>query len=147
MLRQFQKFLPRRPLITINKSFINPHVDYGNIIYDKAYNVSFYQKLESIQYNPAVAITGAVRGHRERSFVKNDVLNTLKADVKFCCFCKDFKTKSPRYLFDTIPKTERTYIPRNDDKSKKKNTLVSGNAGEEKNLHLGGLQCLHHFLI
>ena len=66
---------------------------------------------------------------------------------KFCCFCKDFKTKSPRYLFDTIPKTERKYIPRNDDKSKKKNTLVSGNAGEEKNLHLGGLQCLHHFLI
>ena len=83
LLRKFQKFLPRPPLITINKSFINTHVDYGNIIYDKAYNVSFYQKLESsIQYNPAVAITGAVRGHPERSFVKNDVLNTLNAGIK-----------------------------------------------------------------
>ena len=90
MLREFQKFLPRRPLITINKSFINPHVDYGNIIYDKAYNVSFYQKLESVQYNPAVAITGAVRGHPERSFVKNDVLNTLKADVKILLFLQRF---------------------------------------------------------
>ena len=90
MLRQFQKFLPRRPLITINKSFINPHVDYGNIIYDKAYNVSFYQKLESIQYNPAVAITGAVREHPERSFVKNDVLNTLKADVQILLFLQRF---------------------------------------------------------
>ena len=53
--------LPRTSLITIFKSFIRPHLDYGNIIYDRAYNTSFHQNIESIQYNAALAITGAVR--------------------------------------------------------------------------------------
>ena len=61
LLRKLQKILPRPPLITIYKSFIRPHVDYGDIIYNQVYNVSFHQKVESIQYN-ALAITGAIRG-------------------------------------------------------------------------------------
>ena len=60
-LRKLQKILPRPPLITIYKSFIRSHLDYGDIIYDQAYNVSFHQKIESIQYNAALAITGAIR--------------------------------------------------------------------------------------
>ena len=39
-----------------------PHLDYGNIIYDQVYNASFSQKIESIQYNAALAITRAVCG-------------------------------------------------------------------------------------
>ena len=35
---------------------------YGDIIYDQAYNLSFHQKLESIQYNAALVLTGAIRG-------------------------------------------------------------------------------------
>ena len=41
---------------------IRPHLDYGDIIYDQAYNSSFHQKLELIQYNPVLALTGAIRG-------------------------------------------------------------------------------------
>ena len=48
--------------MTIYKSSIRPHLDYGDIIYDQAYNVSFQQKVESTQYNAALAITGAIRG-------------------------------------------------------------------------------------
>ena len=33
-----------------------------HIIYDQAYKESFHQKLESIQYNAALAITGAIIG-------------------------------------------------------------------------------------
>ena len=62
LLRKLQKILTRLPLITIYKSFIRPHLDYRNIIYDQAYNVSFHQKLESIQYNAALGITGAISG-------------------------------------------------------------------------------------
>ena len=62
LLRKLQKILPRPPLITIYKSFTRPHLDYGDIIYDQTYNVSFHQKLEPIQYNVALAITGAIRG-------------------------------------------------------------------------------------
>ena len=54
--------LTRPPLLTIYKPFIRPHLDYGDIIYDKAYNSSFHQNLEKIQYNSALAITGAIRG-------------------------------------------------------------------------------------
>ena len=35
------------------------HLDYGDIIYDKAYTTSLHRKLEKIQYNSALAITGA----------------------------------------------------------------------------------------
>ena len=61
LLRKLQDTLPRTSLITIFKSFIRPHLDYGDIIYDRAYNTSFHQNIESIQYNAALAITGAVR--------------------------------------------------------------------------------------
>ena len=44
------------------KSFVRPHLDYGDIIYDKAFIGPFQKKLESIQYNAALAITGSVRG-------------------------------------------------------------------------------------
>ena len=54
--------LPRLSLLTIYKSFIRPHLDYGHIIYDQAYTASFHQKIESFQNNSALAITGAVRG-------------------------------------------------------------------------------------
>ena len=60
-LCKLQNTLPRTSLITIFKSFIRPHLDYGDIIYDRAYNTSFHQNIESIQYNAALAITGAVR--------------------------------------------------------------------------------------
>ena len=61
LLSKLQKILPRPPLITIYKSFIRPHVDYRDVIYNQVYNVSFHQKIESIEYN-ALAITGAIRG-------------------------------------------------------------------------------------
>ena len=48
LLRKLQRILPRPPLITTYKSIITSHLDYGDIIYDQANNVSFHQKLESI---------------------------------------------------------------------------------------------------
>ena len=51
------KILPRAPLLTIQKSFIRPHLDYSDVIYEQHYNNSFHQKLESIQNNAAVALT------------------------------------------------------------------------------------------
>ena len=62
LLRKFQNFLPRKSLLTIYKSFIRPHFDYCDIIYDQTNNTSFRQRLESLQYNAALAITGAIRG-------------------------------------------------------------------------------------
>ena len=54
--------LPREALLTIYKSFICHHFDYGDVIYDQSYNNSFQAKLESYQYKTALAMTGAIRG-------------------------------------------------------------------------------------
>ena len=62
LLRKLQNFLPRKSLLTMYKSFIRPHLDYGDIIYDQSYNTSFHQRLESLQYNAALAVTGSIRG-------------------------------------------------------------------------------------
>ena len=62
LLRKLHDILPRLPILTIYKSFVRPHLDYWNIIYDQAYNVSFHQKLESVQYNLELATMDAIRG-------------------------------------------------------------------------------------
>ena len=54
--------MPRDSLLTIYKAFVRPHLDYGDIIYDNPGNASFIQKLEVIQYNASLAITGCFRG-------------------------------------------------------------------------------------
>ena len=61
LLRKPQNILPSESLVTIHKSFIRPHLDYGDKIYDRAYHSLFYQSIELIQCNAALAITGAVR--------------------------------------------------------------------------------------
>ena len=57
-----QKALPRLILMTIYKAFARPDLDYGDIIYDKAYKETFHWKRESIHYNVCRALFGAIRG-------------------------------------------------------------------------------------
>ena len=47
--RLFSVHLPRNDLLTIIKSFIRPHLDYGDILYDKP-NYDFLNKMEKVQY-------------------------------------------------------------------------------------------------
>ena len=49
-------------VVTIHKSFISSHIDYGDVIFDQAYNKSFHEKLENFQYSTLLAIIGAIRG-------------------------------------------------------------------------------------
>ena len=54
--------LPGHSLFTIYKSFVRPYLDYGDILYDQPNNKSFCQKIETVQYNAALAITSAING-------------------------------------------------------------------------------------
>ena len=54
--------LPRKSLVTIYKSFVGAHIDYGDIIYDQRNSDSFCDMIERVQYNAALAITGAIKG-------------------------------------------------------------------------------------
>ena len=40
---------------------LRPHLDYGDVIYDQAFIGSVQNKLETIQYNAALALTGTTR--------------------------------------------------------------------------------------
>ena len=102
--------------MTIYKSFIRPHLDYGDVIYDQAYNVSFQEKVESIQYNAAGAITGALCGTSKEKIFEELGLESLEHrrwHRKFCCFYKILKDQSPKYLFNISPKLNRPYPTRN----------------------------------
>ena len=68
LLCKLQNIPPRSALLTIYKSFIRPHLDYGDIIYDQAYNASFHQKLELLQYNASQQQSEAAQ---EKNYMKN----------------------------------------------------------------------------
>ena len=119
LLRKFQAVLPGPSLVTIYKAFIRPHLDYGDIIYDhRAYNESFHKKLESIQYNAALAITGAIRGTSRAKLYQEPGLESLQERHwyrKLCYFFKIFKGQSPDYLFKILTGIKRAYNTRNVD--------------------------------
>ena len=61
LLSKLKNLLPREALIIIYKVFVRPHFDYGDALFDKAFNVSFYKKSKSIQYNACLAVNGTIR--------------------------------------------------------------------------------------
>ena len=117
--RKFQSVLPRSSLLTIYKTFIRRHFDYADVVYDQSYKPSFHEKLESIQYNAAFAVTGVVRGSSSEKLYQELDLESLKNRRwfrKLCQFYKILKSKSLRYLFDIIPTKLRVHNTRYCDK-------------------------------
>ena len=118
LLRKLQNTLPRTSLITIFKSFIRPLLDYGDIIYDRAYNTSFHQNIESIQYNAALAITGAVRGTSREKLYQTlgfESLQQRRWYRKLCCFFKIINNQLQRYRFQLVPSLNTRYFSRNSE--------------------------------
>ena len=103
---KFEKCLPRQSLVTIYKSFIRPHLDCGDVIFDQAYNKLFHESLESLQYNVSLAITGAIRGTSKKKLYQELGLESFQRRRWFCKLCnlyKIFKNQSPRYLYEWQP--------------------------------------------
>ena len=118
LLLKLQNILPRGSLLTIFKSLVRPHLDYGDVIYDQSYNNNFCQKMESIQYNAALAITGAIRGSSREKLYQELGLESLRERRwyrKLCYFFKLIKNKSPKYLFNIFLTVRSTYRARNID--------------------------------
>ena len=82
--------------------FIRPHLDYGDIVYDQAFNESFHKNIESIQYNTVIAIIG---GMRVTSSVKPfqelriEFLKTRRWLRNYVCFIKFVMKIFPRISF------------------------------------------------
>ena len=72
MLRLLSKYLPSHTLNKMYKLCVRPHLDYGDVTYHIPQNVWEFshsvvltnqmEKLESVQYSAALAVTGAWKG-------------------------------------------------------------------------------------
>ena len=56
LLRKLWNIFPKPVLNTKIKVFVRQNLDYGDVIYDEAYNKKFHQKLESVQYNACLTL-------------------------------------------------------------------------------------------
>ena len=65
VVRKMNLLLPRSSLLTIYESFVRPHLDQGDLAYDQPNNSRLSDKIETVQYNAALAITGAIIGTSE----------------------------------------------------------------------------------
>ena len=106
LIWELLKCLPIRSLVTIHKSFIKTHLDYGDVIFDQAYNNSFHETLESPQYNTSLATTGAIMGTSKEKLYQELGLESLQHRRWFrtlCIFYKIFQNQSQRYLYELLP--------------------------------------------
>ena len=94
LLRKLHNILPRSPRFTIYKAFVRPHLDYGDIVYDQAFKAPFHQKLELIEYNACLAITGLIRGTSKKKLYEELGLKSYQHHRMYLIFINSTKMKS-----------------------------------------------------
>ena len=98
--------------ILIYESFVRPHLDYGNIIYDQPNNSTLSNKIESIQYNAVLAITNPISGTCRDKLYQGLCLESLQNGrwLRWLCyFQKILSTKLPPYLCNLTPPLQRSH--------------------------------------
>ena len=70
-IKKLRIISPKQSLLTINKSFIRPHFDCRDVVYDQPHSETFCSKLESVRYNATLAITGAIHGTSQLNCLSN----------------------------------------------------------------------------
>ena len=90
-IKRLRHILRRDSLVTIYESFISPHLDYGDIIYDQPNNDSFSDKKEQLQDKACLAITGAIQ-RSSREYLNNELglesLSSRRWSRKLCAIYK-----------------------------------------------------------
>ena len=111
VIRKVNLLFPRSFLLTIYKSFVRPHLDYSDVIYDQPNNSRLSDKIESVQYNAALAMTGAIRGTSKEKLYQELGLESLKDRRwlrRMSYLYKIISTKLPPYLYELIPPLQRS---------------------------------------
>ena len=70
--------------------------------YDKAFHKSFHAKLESLQYNATLTITGAIKGCSTQKIYQELGLESLKSwyfATEKWVFCMEFSKVNHRHIF------------------------------------------------
>ena len=112
VIRKMNLLLPISSLLTIYKSFVRPHLDYSDVIYDQPNSSCLSDKIETVQYNTALAITGAIRGTSKEKLYQESGLESLKDRRwlrRMSYLYKIISTKLPPYFYELIPPLQRSY--------------------------------------
>ena len=115
VIKKLYDYVPRSTLLTIYKMFVRPHLDYGDIIYDHPNNEHFKSKLESVQYNAALAITGAIRGtSRDKLFNELGIesLSDRRWFRRLTFFYNIISNALPSYLSTLLNRSSSSYPQR-----------------------------------
>ena len=130
VIKRLYHYLPRNALLQIYKSFIRPHLDYCDVIYHKPTyddfsgdqygersindplhtNLQFTNKIESVQYHAALAITGCIRGTSKEKLYNELGLTSLydrRRAHRLQLLYKIMNNLTPSYLKDYIPNSIR----------------------------------------
>ena len=85
---------------------MKPHLDYGDVIFDKAYNNSCQERLESLQYKTSLSITDDIKCSSTEKLYQELGLESLQnafenfAFENFASFAKLLKN-SPKNVYLT----------------------------------------------
>ena len=85
-------------------------------MYDQTYNAPFYQKLELLQYNACLVITGAIKATSRDNLFEELGLASFQLGHwfrKLSCFYKLFNSEHSHYLFKLTPSKSSSYVIRN----------------------------------
>ena len=129
LLRYLSGYLPMHTLNELFKLYVRPHLDYGDVIYhvpskvcDFSSNITLptlMEKLESVQYSAARAITGTWRGtSREKLYAELgwESLNCRRWSRRLTLFYKILNNLTPIYTKDPFPpQRPLQYCLRNQD--------------------------------
>ena len=116
LLKYLSKYLPRHILNELYKLYVRPHLDYGDVTYhipakvcEFSQNIilpNLMEKLESVQYSAALAVTGTWRGtsrdklHTELGW---ESLSSRRWSRRLTLFYKFVNNLCPEYTVDPIP--------------------------------------------
>ena len=126
MIRRLYHYLPRKSIVQIYKSFIRPHLDYCDIIYHRPTfdifsseyyserasadpihtNEHFTNKIEAVQYNSALAITGSIRGTSKEKLYSELGLESLyerRLFHRLLFLYRIINDLAPAYLKNLLP--------------------------------------------
>ncbi len=122
MIKFLSKYLPRHTLIELYKLYVRPHLDYGDVIYhippkkcefsqDTSLN-NHMEKLESVQYSAALAVTGAWKGtSREKLYEELgwESLSLRRWSRRLVLFYKIVNGITQDYTRYPIPKLQQLF--------------------------------------
>ena len=120
VIKQLQTKLPQNALLTICKSFVRPHLDYTDIMYDQPNSDSFENKLEFNIMLHQLGLEPFVE-HQEIKFIRSQDSNPFSLEKVLIVYVLSTKLKKkqtglPSYLSKLIPDTSPHCLTRSVEK-------------------------------